>query len=500
MSPLALLFGASFAMSLLANRLGGWLGPRVGLVDCPDGRRKMHREPIPVVGGLSIFVSLCLTIVLAMWLLEPVAVHFEEDSIVLIGLLLACAVLCAVGVADDYGKLRGRHKLLGQVLAAGVVVAFGLQVQHIHLFGVEVDLGLLAVPFTIFWLLGAINSLNLLDGMDGFLGSVGVIITLAMAAMGVMGERWTAAYLAIMLVGALLGFLRYNLPPASIFLGDAGSMLIGMIVGVLAIQSSLKAPATVALAAPLAIMTIPLLDTTAAILRRKLTGRSLYSTDRGHLHHCLLRRGYSNSRVLVWVSLLCMLTVLGALGSLMWHNEFLAIFAMLAVVAILVVSRLFGYSELTLVRKRVGQIVLSFLQTPTPHQARQMEVHLQGSASWSDLWNSLTLSARELHLVSMRLDVNAPLLHESYHANWTGSTAEGEEMSLWRAEIPLELSGQTIGRLNIVGRRDAVVIWRKVAALAEIVERFEAQAADWLTAKAHVPHLNGTHASRVSSS
>src|SRR5439155_18845620 len=197
MSPLAVLFAASFAVSLCANRLAGWLGPRIGLVDRPDGRRKMHRQPVPVVGGIAIFVSLCLTILLAMFFVEPVALRFEEDSSSLVGLLLACAVLCTVGVADDYGVLRVRHKLVAQVLAAGIVVAFGLEVRRIRLFEWDLELGLLAVPFTLFWLLGAINSLNLLDGLDGFLGSVDIIITLAMAAMGVLGEKWTAAYLAI---------------------------------------------------------------------------------------------------------------------------------------------------------------------------------------------------------------------------------------------------------------------------------------------------------------
>src|SRR5439155_5894298 len=122
-----------------------------------------------------------------------------------------------------------------------------------RIFDWHVELGLLAVPFTLFWLLGAINSLNLIDGMDGLLSSVGLIVTLAMAAMAVLGEQWMAACVAVALAGALLGFLRYNFPPASIFLGDSGSMLIGLVIGALAIRSSLKSPATVALAAPVAV-------------------------------------------------------------------------------------------------------------------------------------------------------------------------------------------------------------------------------------------------------
>src|SRR5262249_13889999 len=148
---------------------------------------------------------------------------------------------------------------------------------------------------------------------------------LALGAMAALQGQWAAAAVAAILAGALLGFLFYNFPPASVFLGDCGSMLIGLAVGVLAIRSSLKAPATVALAAPTALLILPIFDTTAAILRRKLTGRSLYTTDRGHLHHCLLRSGLSNRRALLAVAGLCLVTAVGALASLAWNNEALAL-------------------------------------------------------------------------------------------------------------------------------------------------------------------------------
>src|SRR5262249_20696536 len=186
--------------------------------------------------------------------------------------------------------LRGRYKLLGQVFAVGAVLAYGVRVEAVHLFAWRIELGWFAVPFTLFWLLGAINSLNLLDGMDGLLGTVGTIVSLAIAALAAVPGHWAEAAVAATLAGALLGFLRYNWPPATIFLGDAGSMLIGLVIGVLAIRCSLKGTATVALATPMALLIIPIFDTAAAIVRRKLTGRSIYSTDRAHLHHCLLRR------------------------------------------------------------------------------------------------------------------------------------------------------------------------------------------------------------------
>src|SRR5262249_51540535 len=159
-----------------------------------------------------------------------------------------------------------------------------------------------------FFLLGAINSLNLLDGMDGLLGSIGTVIGLALVALAALRGDWAPACVAAALTGAVLGFLRYNYPPASVFLGDAGSMLLGLVLGVRSLRGTYELSGTVPLAVPIALFTLPILDTGAAIVRRKLTGRSIYCTDRGHLHHCLLRYGMSRPRVLLVVTLLGLFT------------------------------------------------------------------------------------------------------------------------------------------------------------------------------------------------
>src|SRR5205085_4039275 len=224
-------------------------------------------------------------------------------------------------------------------------------VRSLRFAGLELDLGPMAIPFTAFFLLGAINSLNLLDGMDGLLSTVALIIILAFTGMAALEAKWTTACVAVTIAGSLLGFLRYNFPPASIYLGDTGSMLIGLVIGSLAIKSSLKGAATVALATPVAILVIPILDTTAAIFRRTLTGRSIYTTDRGHLHHCLLRQGFSKVTVLLFVSLFCLLAVAGAYLSI--YSEWLAVLTALTVAVILVRMRWFGHGEVLLVSDRL---------------------------------------------------------------------------------------------------------------------------------------------------
>jgi UDP-GlcNAc:undecaprenyl-phosphate GlcNAc-1-phosphate transferase len=473
LTPLLLLFVAGLFCSLVFTGLAQGIGKRIGLVDQPDGRRKIHAREVPLVGGIAVFISTVIVLVVAFVVPGPFNDSAESDARQLIGLLIGSVVICAVGVIDDYYHLRGRYKLLGQGLAVAIVMYSGLQVKIVTVFNWDLDLGWMAVPFTVFWLLGAINSLNLLDGMDGLLGTVGAIVCLAFAAMAAMLNHVVGACVATALAGALIGFLRYNAPPASVFLGDAGSMLVGLVIGVLAIRCCLKGPATVALAAPAALLILPILDTTAALVRRKLTGRSIFATDRGHLHHCLLRGGLSRIRTLLLVSGLCLLTVLGALGSVAYRNESLALISVAAVVFILVATGLFGCAEVVLLVKSIRDYAGSVIGTA--RTGREIEVRLQGSAEWSEFWKRLTGSADRLKLRSISMDVNSPAHHEGYHARWCRPSVKfGEEPNCWSAVIPLTAWGQTIGQVAVTGHPDADPVWQKVAELSAITDGIEA--------------------------
>ena len=463
-------FAVSFVVCMILIPLVRRAALRCGLVDRPDGRRKVHVQVIALGGGVAIFAATCLAMLAA--LITPLREQLFDSRFTLLGLLLAAIVICVVGLIDDYRAMRGIHKLAWQLVAVGSVIGSGVVVQSVHLFGRNIDLGLLSAPFTAFVLLGAINSLNLLDGMDGLLACIGSIICIAMAAMGMLLGHPVEACLAAALAGALLGFLRYNFPPASIFMGDCGSMLVGLVIGVLAIKSSLKGPATVALAAPMTVMAIPIFDTLAAIVRRKLTGRSLYATDRGHLHHCLLQRGFSTRYVLLCVSFFCTLTLVGALASVWFHNEYFAIFSALTVVCIMIATRLFGYAEFNLVRKRIGASVTSLMRRPADGPSRA-EVRLQGTADWAQLWQELTLRAEDLSLSSIRMDVNAPSIHEGYIATWRCGEIDRAHDHLWRTELPLVVNGHAIGSLSIVGRHAEESVGKTIDSLATFVHDLE---------------------------
>lgn len=451
------------------------LALRWKLVDAPDGRRKTQVKPIPVAGGIAVYLTTVTVLTLGLLLGPEWLGAFQKQPTVFLSLLGAATILVVVGVIDDYRGMRGRYKLAGQAAAAGLVIAGGTLVGSVTVLDVHVQLGVLAIPFTIFWLLGAINSLNLIDGMDGLLGTIGLILCLTIGGMAFMNQSFGVSCVAVCLAGSLLAFLAFNFPPASIYLGDAGSMIIGLVIGTLAIQASLKGPATVALAAPLALLAIPIFDTSAAILRRKLTGRSIFTTDRGHFHHVLLRHGLSNQKILLLVFVLCAIACAGAFYSAYTKNEFIAIGAIIAVASILLVSRMFGIAEFLLVKEKLSNLFDSVRHGHVDGKVRQIKVHLQGTADWESLWTSLTGMAEELSLKTLTLDVNAPAIHEGYHARWERTMTDlSETPGFWRAETPLIVRGQVVGRLDVVGLRDEESAWPKLAALAKVVETIEA--------------------------
>ena len=291
------------------------LSPRIGLVDRPDQHRKLHTHATPLGGGAAVFLATVVVLGGLVSMGNPWRMHINEDWVNIAGSALACAWIVVLGLLDDRYGLRGRQKLAGQVLAAAMLMACGVLIRGVGIFGMEIDLGLLTIPVTLIWLTGAINSVNLLDGMDGMATVIGIILSLAICALAMLTHHAAVAVTALVFAGALLGFLPFNLSPAKIYLGDAGSMLIGMIVGCLSIRASVKGAGTVLLAAPLAVMTVPILDSFAAVVRRKLAGQSIYAPDRGHLHHRLLAHFGNKYKVLVCVAICASVTCGFALAS-----------------------------------------------------------------------------------------------------------------------------------------------------------------------------------------
>jgi UDP-GlcNAc:undecaprenyl-phosphate GlcNAc-1-phosphate transferase len=243
------------------------------------------------------------------------------------------------------------------------------------------------------------------------------------------------------------------------------------VIGAAALQASLK-EATVAIVGPACLLILPALDTSAAIIRRKLTGRGLAVGDRGHLHHVLRANGLPTRRVLALVAALGAVAAGGALGSVILKQDIYAAVAAAAVVLILLAGGLFGNAEWRLIRERAA----TMLKKAGGQQQVELEVRLQGSANWQAVWREVTRAAEELNLYTVCLDVNAPAWHEGYHRRWDRLGRSTAELKLWRIEMPLYGHGQIIGRLTVVGIRDEGSIADKMRMIAEFLEAAETRA------------------------
>jgi len=482
MTTLLVILSIAFLSSVIATVAMMKIAHRVGLTDRPDSHRKIQREPVALGGGVAVFIG--LLVALAALVALPNRFHDQvlEGGRDLGWLLAACLVILLVGLLDDRFNLRGRHKLVGQVAAALVLVYAGFRIEKVSLFDYGLELGLLSIPFTVFWLLGAVNALNLIDGIDGLATSVGTILCIAIAGLCLLTVHATEGIVAWAFAGSLLGFLYFNFPPARIYLGDAGSMLIGLVVGALAIRASLKGPATVALAAPLAVWAVPILDITAAIVRRKLTGRSIYTTDRGHLHHRLLAATGNNALVVGFIAVASAVTCVGAALSVRFDNDLLALAAVVPVVGILVATRVFGHVEMLLLASRAKALGRSMLR-PVVRQGDdtlEASVRLQGNRPWDQLWTALAEFADKLNLNRIRLDVSLPSACEDFHASWQRPT-RCDPHELWTTEIPLFVGAQVVGRLAVAGQHEGGSSCQYIERLMDLLEPFESQLVEMAT-------------------
>lgn len=451
------------------------LALRLGVVDKPDGHRKLHGRTVPLGGGVAVFLSMIFAIGAGMLFETPWSQALRGDPSFLIAIGGSSLLIVIIGLVDDRFELRGRQKLIGQIVAVFTLVTLGdLAIQRISLFGVDIELGLMAVPFTMFWLLGAINALNLIDGVDGLATTVGVVFSAALAVMASMMHRNVDAIYALAMAGSLAGFLIYNLPPAKIFLGDAGSMLIGLVLGVLAIRSSLKGPATVALAAPTAIWGVLIFDVGMAILRRKLTGRSLYTTDRGHLHHVLQKRGFSGLGIVLLVGALCAVCASGALVSVYLRDELMAVVTLVAVLGTLVATRFFGHSECRLLVQKMRGVAASLVRMPhqPKHQPQPLQSRFQGQREWEVLWEAMVELAERFDLCSLRLNVSSPSIGEEFHASWERKE-HPPAARLWRTEIPLFIGTLNVGRMTVAGNVGEDSAFGYLSEFLEALQPFE---------------------------
>lgn len=452
MLPLALVPIFSFLAALGLTPLVRSLAIRFGIVDQPDGHRKLHGRVVARAGGTAVLASVLVVCTGAIFRYDVFSLGAAQ-LIPFLALLTAMVGVWLLGLADDIWTLRGRQKLLGQIVIACGLALCGYQINSISVFRYySLELGVAAIPLSVLWLLATTNALNLIDGSDGLCSTFGAIICGSLGVLASFNGHFAEAAIAFSMCGALLGFLVFNFPPASIFLGDSGSLLVGMVTGALAIRCSLQGAATVAFLAPLAILSLPLFDSLLAIVRRKLTGRSIYTTDRAHLHHSLKGKGLSDKGLLLVVTVLSLITAIGAIVGQMFDQEWLALAAVSGVFAILVATKAFGYSELVLVARRGSHFAMSFLErgSTSDQITRHKAVRLQGTRSWESIWEQLVEFAENEGVSKLNLDLNVPWLEEGYHGSWQRSRLP-DRSERWTVSIPVFGGGKIAGRVEVVG-------------------------------------------------
>ena len=318
--PFTCLFVAAIVTSLVATPLARRLAIRLGAVDRPNPRR-INKTPVPRMGGIAIFAGIAAAFAIqylgTMYLGWPVVLVPSPRMQVNYWMLVAAfVVIFATGLLDDKYSLRPLQKLAGQVLAAVIAVAGGLVIGDISnpLAADFIQLGWVAYPATVVYLVAYVNIINLIDGLDGLAAGISAIASLTMFILSVWAGRLDSAALSIAVVGSSLGFLRYNFHPASIFMGDSGSLTLGFALGVSSLLSVTRFAGLTTIAVPLVISAVPILDTFSAIVRRTRAHVSVGHADRGHIHHRLMDEGYDQRQAVLlmygWTALLCVGSVL----------------------------------------------------------------------------------------------------------------------------------------------------------------------------------------------
>lgn len=284
-------FAASMLLSVLLTPLMSKLAHKVGAVSIPN-HRSVHTKPMPLLGGLAIF----LAFVLAYIIVSPGIVYNDKDHVAL-GLILGGTIIALTGAIDDRFNLSPKLKLLGQLIAAGVAVSFGLEIDIVNIpfsDSLPINQGWISVPITMFWIVGVTNAINLIDGLDGLSAGVSSISAATIMAVAVLMpfSNPMVILLCVLLIGSSLGFLFFNFHPAKIFMGDSGALFLGYALSILSIMGY-KQATIVSFVIPLLILGVPISDTLLAIVRRKLNNKPISVADKGHLHHCLLDLGFS---------------------------------------------------------------------------------------------------------------------------------------------------------------------------------------------------------------
>ncbi len=295
MTSIIVAFFVSLAVATVLTPLVLRFALRFHLYDLPN-ERKVHARPIPRLGGIAIVIGFFAPLTGLILLQTGLTVSTGlTSSMHLVGLFVGGLAIAALGLYDDLKGADAKKKFAVQILVAALMWGLGYRIELVsNPFGGQIALGWLSLPVTIFWFVGVMNAVNLIDGLDGLAGGVSLISISTLMVLALMDDKILAALMCACLAGSIVGFLFFNFNPARIFMGDTGSLFLGFVLAAFSISTSSKGSTAIALVVPLLVLALPIADTMLAIGRRVKARRPIFSADQEHIHHRLLRAGFSH--------------------------------------------------------------------------------------------------------------------------------------------------------------------------------------------------------------
>ncbi|URN41899.1 glycosyltransferase family 4 protein [Peptoniphilus genitalis] len=285
-------FLAAFILTFIQMPFTIKIAKKKGFLDVPKDERRVHKKPIPVGGGIAMVISVSILMV-----------YYLPINKNLIMTLIASLIIAISGLYDDKEGLSPKLKFLFQILAAVILIIGGMKIEFFtnpfDSHDALLILNILSIPVTIFWVCGITNTINLIDGLDGLASGVSMICAISMFFITYKMGRYDVSLVCALVAGACLGFLPFNFNPAKIFMGDTGALYLGFMLSCISISGFLKQAAILMIFVPVLILGVPVFDTAFAMVRRKLSGKSMVEADKGHLHHRLLKMGLNQRQTVV---------------------------------------------------------------------------------------------------------------------------------------------------------------------------------------------------------
>lgn len=302
----------------------------VGALDIPNAR-KVHTKPIPRLGGLGIYAGFLLGYIM-----------FGFESIQMNAILIGSIIIVITGMVDDIKPISAKHKFLGQLVAALIIPVYGgIILKDISFFGIYIDFGVFSYPLTVFFILGVINCMNLIDGLDGLAGGIASIyfFTIGVISIFFMNSSGLDTILTFIMLGSTLGFLFHNFNPASIFMGDSGSMFLGYMIAVIALLGYKNITFT-SFIVPIFLLAIPIMDTLFAILRRLVNHKPISEPDKNHLHHQFLKQNFSQKRTVLIIYFIDILFATASIVYLLGNRYFgMVVYGILFILVLLLILK-----------------------------------------------------------------------------------------------------------------------------------------------------------------